>query len=263
MRERTPVPAKLIEALPKLRLIMSTVARICRSTSRRQKKQYHGVRYERTAAPDCGIDFCADARACAPGRRESDDMKNGKLWQDSVGIDLCGKTLGIIGLGRLGSKVAGIGKAFGMRVAAWSPNLTPDKCAEADVRYATKEQIFKGADIVSMHMQLSASTQYIIDAAELARMKRSALLINTSRGPLINETALLDALRKGVIAGFGVDVYDQEPLPADHPFRGLANVVMTPHIGFVTADNYRTYYGGAVEGIRAWLDGKPIRWRSP
>jgi phosphoglycerate dehydrogenase-like enzyme len=264
MRERTPIPAKLIEGLPKLRLIMSTGGQnLSIDVAAANQRNITVCGTSALSHPTVELTFALMLELARRAGRESDGMKNGKLWQDSVGMDLCGKTLGIIGLGRLGTKVAGIAHAFGMRVVAWSPNLTPDKCAEAAVRYATKEQLFSAADIVSVHMQLSASTRHIIDADELARMKRSALLINTSRGPLINETALLDALRKETIAGFGVDVYDEEPLSAGHPFRGLANVVMTPHIGFVTADNYRTYYGGAVEGIRAWLDGKPIRIAKP
>jgi D-3-phosphoglycerate dehydrogenase len=264
MRERTPIPAKLIEALPKLRMIMSTGGQnLSIDVAAADKRNITVCGTSALSHPTVELTFALMLELARRAGRESAGMKNGKLWQDSVGMDLCGRTLGIIGLGRLGSKVADIAKAFDMRVVAWSPNLTPDKCVEADVRYATKEQIFSDADIVSVHMQLSTSTRHMIDAPELARMKRSALLINTSRGPLINESALLDALGKGAIAGFGVDVYDEEPLPAGHPFRGLANVVMTPHIGFVTADNYRTYYGGAVEGIRAWLDGKPIRVAKP
>jgi len=211
------------------------------------------------AHPTVELTFALMLELARAAGRESDGMKNGKLWQDRVGTDLSGKMLGIIGLGRLGKKVADISKAFDMKVIAWSPNLTPEKCEEASVGYASKQDIFGQSDIVSVHMQLSAPTHHLIDAPDLARMKRSAFLINTARGPLINESALLAVLRQGAIAGFGVDVYDREPLPVDHPLRSLPNVVMTPHIGFVTVDNYRTYYGGAVEGIRAWLDGKPVR----
>ena len=260
MRERTPMPSMLIEALPKLRLIMSTGGQnLSIDVAAANKRDITVCGTSALPHPTVELNFALMLELARHAGRESDGMHNGKLWQDSVGMDLCGKTLGIIGLGRLGGKVAEIAKAFGMKVIAWSPNLTQEKCVEAGVGYATKEQVFRDADIVSLHMQLSAGTRHIIDAAELALMKRGALLINTSRGPLINEAALLDALRKGAIAGFGVDVYDEEPLPADHPFRTLPNVVMTPHIGFVTVDNYRTYYGGAVEGIRAWIDGKPIR----
>ena len=264
MRERTPMPATLIEALPKLRMIMSTGGQnLSIDVAAANKRDIAVCGTSALPHPTVELTFALILELARGAGRESERMKNGKLWQDRVGMDLCGKTLGIVGLGRLGRKVADIAKAFGMNTIAWSPNLTPERCAEAGVGYATKERVFRDADIVSVHMQLGSSTRHIVDAPELGRMKRSALLINTSRGPLINEAALLDALRKEAISGFGVDVYDEEPLPADHPFRSLANVVMTPHIGFVTADNYRTYYGGAVEGIRAWLDGKPIRVAKP
>jgi phosphoglycerate dehydrogenase-like enzyme len=264
MRERTPMPSKLIEALPKLRMIMSTGGQnLSIDVAAATKRKITVCGTSALPHPTVELTFALILELARRAGRESEGLKNGKLWQDSVGMDLCGKTMGIIGLGRLGGKVAGISKAFGMVVVAWSPNLTAERCNEAGVGYATKEQIFRDADIVSVHMQLSASTHHIIDAADLARMKRGALLINTSRGPLINEASLLKILSEGAIGGFGVDVFDEEPLRSDHPFRRLSNVVLTPHIGFVTADNYRTYYGGAVEGIRAWLDGKPIRVANP
>lgn len=260
MRERTPMPCELIERLPKLRMIMSTGGQNLSIDLKAAGKR--NITVCSTSAlphPTVELTFALILELARRAGRESEEMKRGKLWQDHVGMDLFGKTLGLVGLGRLGTRVAGIAKAFGMRVLAWSPNLTAKRCAEAGVGYADKAELFRAADIVSVHMQLGANTRHIVDADELAQMKRSALLINTSRGPLINESVLLHVLRQSAIAGFGVDVYDEEPLPADHPFRSLLNVVTTPHIGFVTIDNYRTYYGGAVEGIRAWLDEKPIR----
>jgi len=264
MRERTPVPADLIGALPKLRLIVSTGGQnLSIDVGAANRRNIIVCGTSALPHPTVELTFALILELARQAGRESERMKNGKLWQDRVGMDLFGKTFGIVGLGRLGTKAAGIAKAFGMKVVAWSPNLTPERCAEAGVGYATKDEIFRNSEIVSVHMQLSAPTRHIIDAAELALMKRNAFLVNTSRGPLINEAALLNVLREGKIGGFGVDVYDEEPLPSDHPFRRLPNVVMTPHIGFVTVDNYRTYYGGVVEGIRAWLDGKPIRVAKP
>lgn len=264
MRERTPIPAELIEALPNLRMIMSTGGQNLSIDVAAANRR--GITVCNTAAlphPTVELTFALMLELARQPGRQSEAMKSGLLWQDRVGIDLFGKTLGIVGLGRLGAKMASIATAFGMNVTAWSPNLTPEKCAEAGVAYAPKGELFGKSDIVSVHMQLGPRTRHLIDADELARMKRNAFLINTSRGELINEEALLAVLRADRIAGFGVDVFAEEPLPADHPFRKLPNVVLTPHIGFVTVDNYRTYYGGAVDGIRAWLDGNPVRVARP
>jgi phosphoglycerate dehydrogenase-like enzyme len=260
MRERTPLREELISALPNLRLIMTTGSQnlsIDVAAANRRGVTVCGT--TALAHPTVELTFALILELARRVGRESAALKNGKLWQDSVGIDLCGKTLGIVGLGRLGGKVAALGQAFGMQVIAWSPNLTPQRCTEAGVAYAAKHQLFGSADIVSLHMQLSARTRHMVDAEELALMKPGAFLINTARGELVNEACLLLALQGEKIAGAGIDVYAEEPMPATHPFRQLSNVVITPHIGFVTEDNYRTYYGGIVEGIRAWLDKKPIR----
>jgi D-3-phosphoglycerate dehydrogenase len=170
-----------------------------------------------------------------------------------------GKTLGVLGLGKLGSRVAALGKAFGMQVLAWSQNLTPEKASEAGAVYASKEKLLENSDIVTIHLVLSDRTRNLIGASELARMKPGALLVNTSRGPLVNQRALLEALGARRIAGAAIDVYDQEPLPADHPSRKVENLLLTPHLGYVTEENYRMIYGCAVENIRAFLDGKPVR----
>jgi phosphoglycerate dehydrogenase-like enzyme len=171
-------------------------------------------------------------------------------WQHTVGLELAGRTLGVIGLGRLGSQVARIGEAFGMDVIAWSQNMdTP----------LTKEELLQRSDIVTIHLRLSERTQGLIGAAELALMKPSALLINTSRGPIVDEDALLEALRTGRIAGAGIDVYDIEPLPADHPLRSAPNTVLTPHVGYVTDASYAVFFGEALEDIAAFLRGEPIR----
>jgi D-3-phosphoglycerate dehydrogenase len=186
-------------------------------------------------------------------------MKAGEPWQGTVGHDLKDKTLGVIGLGRLGSRVARVGQALDMRVLAWSPNLTRQRCEEAGVAYATKEDLLKQADFVTLHIVLSERTKGLIGAADLALMKKSACLINTSRGPLVDEAALIDALTNKTIAGAALDVYDTEPLPKGHPLRSLPGALLTPHLGYVTQDNYRIFYGQTVEAIRAWLDGHPVR----
>jgi D-3-phosphoglycerate dehydrogenase len=189
-------------------------------------------------------------------------MKSGELWQTTVGLDLEGQTLGVIGLGKLGARVARIAKAFGMKVLAWSQNLTPEKCQEAGVEYASKEDLLRQADFISIHVILSQRSRGLIGASDLALMKPTAYLINTSRGPIVDESALLGALKEKRIAGAGLDVFDVEPLPLDHPFRRLDNVVLTPHLGYVSVQNYRAYFSGVVEDIRGFLDGKPVRTMS-
>ena len=254
----------MISALPKLRLIMTTGSQnLSIDVAAANKRNITVCGTMALAHPTVELTFGLILELVRHVGRESEKLKSGKPWQDSVGTDLLGKTLGIVGLGRLGGKVAAIGTAFGMRVIAWSPNLTEPRCSEAGVAYASKDETFRTSDIVSLHMQLSARTRHMVDAKELALMKPSAFLINTARGELVNDASLLEALRGKKIAGAGIDVYAEEPLPAMHPFRQLANVVITPHIGFVTENNYRTYYGGIVEGIRAWLDKNPIRVLSP
>ena len=177
----------------------------------------------------------------------------------TVGRDLEGLTLGVIGLGKLGQRVAGVAKALGMKVIAWSQNLTPDKCREAGVDYAAKEDLFRNADIITIHLVLSDRSRGLVSAKELGLMKKTSYLINTARGPIVDEKALIAALQSKSIAGVGLDVFDVEPLPLDHPFRQMDNVVITPHLGYVSEQNYRGYFQGVVEDIRAWLDGKPVR----
>jgi D-3-phosphoglycerate dehydrogenase len=195
---------------------------------------------------------------------ESERLRHGARWQSTLGVDIEGKTLGLIGLGRLGQKVAKIARALDMKVIAWSQNLNLERCASAGVELApSKEALLRAADIVSLHVVLSERTRGLIGREEFALMKPSAYLINTARGPIVDETALIAALRDKRIAGAGLDVYDIEPLPADHPLRALDNVVLSPHLGYVTAENFRTCYAGVVEDIRAFLDGKPIRLLQP
>jgi phosphoglycerate dehydrogenase-like enzyme len=180
-------------------------------------------------------------------------------WQTMVGIDLAGRTLGVVGLGNQGAPVARIGQAFGMRVIAWSQNLTSARAAEHGAQAVSREALLEQADVVTIHLKLSDRSRGLIGAAELARMKPTALLVNTSRGPIVDEDALVAALRDGTIGGAALDVYDSEPLPSDHPLRSAPNTVLTPHIGYVTTATYEVFYGQALEDIAAWRDGEPLR----
>jgi D-3-phosphoglycerate dehydrogenase len=190
---------------------------------------------------------------------ENARLHAGAPWQTTIGLDLEGMTLGVLGLGKLGARTANIAKAFGIKVIAWSQNLTAEKCREAGVDYATKDNLFRQSDFITIHVVLSGRTRGLIGAAELALMKSTAFLINTSRGSIVDEAALIAALRQRKIAGAGLDVFDVEPLPLDHPFRKMDNVVITPHLGYVSEQNYRRYLADAVEDIRGFLDGKPVR----
>ncbi|MCK3832964.1 NAD(P)-dependent oxidoreductase, partial [Pseudomonas fluorescens] len=180
-------------------------------------------------------------------------------WQVGLGGDLHGKTLGVLGLGSIGQKVATFAQAFGMRVIAWSENLTPQRAAEAGVTWVSKRELFEQADILTIHLVLSERSRGLVDAQALAWMKPTAHLVNTARGPIVDEQALVQALSSGRLAGAALDVYAQEPLPADHPFRRLPNVLATPHVGYVSEHNYRQFYQQMIEDIQAWADGVPIR----
>jgi D-3-phosphoglycerate dehydrogenase len=186
-------------------------------------------------------------------------MKAGEPWQTTMGQDLEGLTLGVLGLGKLGQRVAGVATALGMKTIAWSQNLTPEKAKEGGAEYVSKDDLFRQADILSLHVVLSDRTRGIVGAKELGLMKKTAFLVNTSRGPLVDEKALIATLQSKSIAGAGLDVFDVEPLPLDHPFRKMDNVVITPHLGYVSQQNYAKMYPEIVEDIRAWLDGKPVR----
>jgi phosphoglycerate dehydrogenase-like enzyme len=260
MRERTAFPRAVIEALPKLKLLITTGMRNASIDLAAAKANNVVV---------CGTPgFGNGTAAIATGLMlelarhigyENARLKRGAAWQTTVGLDLEDMTLGLLGLGRLGSRMAEIGRAFKMNVIAWSQNLNPDKCRDAGADYVSRDDLFRRADFLSIHVQLSERTRGLIGANELASMKNTACLINTSRGPIVDETALIAALRDKRIAGAGLDVFDVEPLPIDHPFRKLDNVVLTPHLGYVTEQNYRAYFAGTVEDIRAFLDGKPVR----
>ncbi|HKA70416.1 MAG TPA: D-2-hydroxyacid dehydrogenase family protein [Xanthobacteraceae bacterium] len=260
MRERTPFPRAVIEALPKLKLLITTGARNASfdlEAAKERKVTVCGT--PGVGNPTAGIAIGLMLELTRRIGYENARMKAGELWQTTIGLDLDGHTLGVIGLGKLGTRVAQIAKAFGMKVIAWSQNLTPEKCQEAGVQYAGKEDLLRQADFISIHVVLSPRTRGLLGAKELSLMKPTGYLINTSRGPIIDEAALLAALKERRIAGAGLDVFDTEPLPVDHPLRRLDNVVLTPHLGYVSVQNYRAYFAGVVEDIRGFLDGKPVR----
>ncbi|MCQ8241654.1 D-2-hydroxyacid dehydrogenase family protein [Rhizosaccharibacter radicis] len=259
MRERTKLPADLLARLPKLRFIGSNAphnAAIDLDAATR-----YGIVVSSTGGKPNGTPELTWALILAAARRipvETAAFRSGG-WQRTVGLDLAGRTLGLVGLGNIGRRVATVGRAFGMEVLAWSDNLTDAAAIDAGARRVTKRQLFEQADWVSLHLVLSDRTRGLVGAEELAAMRPSAWLVNTARGPLVDETALVDALRRGVIAGAALDVFDHEPLPPDHPLRTLPNVLATPHVGFVTEDTYRVFYGETVENLLAWMNGAPIR----
>ncbi len=260
MRERTPFPRKVIEALPDLKLLITTGARNNAFDVKAATERGITVCGTRTSGnPTAGITIGLMLELTRHIGRENARMKAGEPWQVTIGKDLEGLTLGVLGLGKLGQRVANIAKAFGMKVLAWSQNLTPEKAQQGGVDYASKEDLFSKSDFVSIHVVLSDRSRGLVGAADIARMKPTAYLINTARGPIVDQAALLKALQEEKIAGAGLDVFDVEPLPVDHPYRKLDNVVLTPHLGYVSEQNYRTYFPDAVEDIRAWLDGKPVR----
>jgi phosphoglycerate dehydrogenase-like enzyme len=264
MRERTPFRRSLLERLPNLKLLMTT--------------GMGNASYDFAAATELGIPVAGTSMAPGPVTAElawgltlalmrripqEDAAVRAGSWQLSLGEGLYGKTLGVVGLGRLGTAVARVGLAFQMNVLAWSQNLTPEKAEAAGVGYATKEQLFGESDVVSIHYVLSDRSRDMIGANELALMKPTAYLINTSRGPIVNEATLVAALRDRKIAGAGLDVFDVEPLPQDHPLRRLPNTVITPHLGYVTQEGYAVMYAHAIENIQTWLTGDPTRIINP
>jgi phosphoglycerate dehydrogenase-like enzyme len=263
MRERTRLDKTLLQRLPNLKLIVSTGKR--------------NAAIDVQAARDAGIVVCSTggsetsapeltwALLLAAARRlpaEFSAMRAGR-WQTTIGRDLAGATLALLGLGGIGSTMARYGNAFGMNIIAWSENLDTARAEAAGARRVEKDDLFRHGDFISVHLRLSPRTRGLVDAHALSLMKPDAILINTSRGPIVAEDALIDALRNRRIGGAALDTYDTEPLPADHPFRTLDNVVATGHVGYVTEGSYRVYYGETVENIRAWLDGEPIRIMEP
>jgi len=263
MRERTPLPARLLDRLPELKLIVTSGPR--------------NDAVDIAAAKEGGILVCGTS---SPGHATAEltfglilslargipqqalsVRQNG--WQLGLGRDLKGATLGIVGLGRLGALVAGYAKAFGMETIAWSQNLTEERAAEVGVAPVGKERLLARADFVTLHLKLSDRTRGLIGQEEIARMKPGGYLINTSRGPIVDRIALSNALAHGTIAGAAIDVYDQEPLPVNHPFRGLPGLLATPHIGYVTRETYEIFYRETLEDVLAYLAGEPIRVIEP
>ncbi|WP_089721721.1 D-2-hydroxyacid dehydrogenase family protein [Candidatus Entotheonella palauensis] len=263
MRERTPFQRSLLQRLPNLKLLITAGMR--------------NASIDLQAASDCGVMVCGTEGLGYPTAeltwglilslmrripREDQATRNGQ-WQVTTGLGLQGKTLGLMGLGRLGSQVAAVGKAFKMNLIAWSQNLTAERAAQSDAALVSKDELIAQSDILSIHLILSGRTQGLIGARELSMMKPTAYLVNTSRGPIVDEPALIQALENDTIAGAGLDVFDVEPLPLDHPFRRLDNIVIPPHIGYVTDETYRVFYGDALEDIQAFLKGEPIRVLNP
>jgi phosphoglycerate dehydrogenase-like enzyme len=263
MRERTPLPARVLQQLPRLRLLVTTGA--------------SNASIDVAAAASLGIAVCGTSSsgnavpeltigmiiALTRNFAAEDAAVRAGGWQHTIGPGLAGSVLGVVGLGRLGGPVARLASALGMSVIAWSPQLTPERAAPHDVRAVSKSELFAESDVITIHMPLSDRSRGLIGAADLALMKPTAYLINTSRGPIVDETALLDVLSSNRIAGAGLDVYDVEPLPEDHPLRTMPNTLLLPHIGYVTTDGYRTWFGEAVEDILAWTAGAPIRVIEP
>lgn len=259
MRERTPFPRSLLTRLPELQLLITSGG--------------GNASFDLKAATDLGIVVCGTGGAgegpteltwglilglARQIPQEDQHTRQGK-WGTAVGIGLKGKNLGLLGLGNIGSKVARVGNAFDMNVIAWSQNLTAQRAAECQATRVDKETLFRDSDIVSIHVRLSDRTRGLVGARELSLMKPTAYLINISRGPIVDEAALVDVLQRRAIAGAGLDTFDIEPLPANHPFLKLDNTLLTPHIGYVTEEAYRAYYTGTVEDIRAFASGEPVR----
>ena len=261
MRERMPFPRVLIERLPKLKLIVFTGGRIRTLDLEAAREKGITVTYTRGAGSQYSTSELTWALILAAARNlcAEDRAVRAGDWQKSIGTTQHGKTLGILGLGNIGSRVAAVGRAFGMEIVAWSPNLTPERAEASGARAVTKADLFRQSDIVTIHMILSERTRGLVGPGDLALMQRHAILINTARGPIVEETALVEALRSKRIAGAGLDVFDQEPLPPDHPLRRLENVVLSPHLGYVTREIYAVFFQDMVENIAAYLAGKPVR----
>jgi phosphoglycerate dehydrogenase-like enzyme len=267
LRERTAFPRALIEKLRNLKFMVLTGARAASLDDKAAAER--GIPISTTPggasnAPTAELGW-ALLMMCARDLAKAERLARAGKWHD--GIEqmqvLEGKRLGILGLGKLGTRVAGYAKAFGMEVVAWSQNLTPEKAEAGGAKYVTKDELLATSDFISIHLALSDRTRGLIGAGDLAKMKKSAILVNTSRGPIVDEAALIAALKNRTIAHAGLDVYDKEPLPADHPLIKLDNVTLIPHLGYVVEDSYRHFYGGAVKDIEAWLDGSPINVLNP
>jgi phosphoglycerate dehydrogenase-like enzyme len=263
MRERTPFPRSLLDRLPNLKLLVTTGMR--------------NASFDMQAAKDRGVSVCGTGGlptptaeltwgliiGCVRHIAAEDRATRAGHWQTTIGPTLHGATLGCLGLGNLGSQVARVGLAFGMNVIAWSQNLTAERAQQVGAKLVSKDELLSQSDVVSIHLVLSDRTRALVGARELALMKPTAFLVNTSRGPIVDEAALIETLRQHKIAGAGLDVFGEEPLPPDHPFLKLDNTLITPHLGYVTLETYDRFYGEAVEDILAWLNGAPVRVIEP
>lgn len=259
LRERTAFPRELIVRLPNLKLLATCGmwnAAIDMKAARDHNVLVCGTSGTPTSTTELTWGLILAITRSIP--QEDKAIRDGN-WQTSLGIDLAGRTLGLLGLGRIGGAVARIGTAFRMNLIAWSENLTDERAEKFGAKRVTKQELFAQSDILSVHLVLSQRTKGLVGAEDLARMKPTAYLVNTSRGPIIDEQALVNVLQDNKIAGAGLDVFDSEPLSDGHPFLGCDNLVLTPHIGYVTEENYRIFYGDTLENIKAFLDGKPIR----
>ena len=259
MRERTPITKNLIENLTKLKFIITSGLRnrsIDLDTTKKRKIIVSGT--DSNIHPTPELTWALILGLARNLKEEIDNMYQG-YWQTTIGIELKGKILGLIGLGRVGSQVAKIGKAFGMQVMAWSENLNLDTCKKLDVLPCSKEDLIKNSDFLSIHVQGGERYKNCITLKELDKMKKTSFLINTSRGPIVNEDDLIIALSTNEIAGAGLDVFEKEPLPENNKLRFLPNALLTPHLGYVTAENYSIYYTQMIESLEACVDGKPIR----
>ena len=253
MRERTPLTREILARLPKLRLIVSTGFRNASIDIKAAKEQEIEVKhtgYVWSGAPELTWALLMAVARNIP--QENTNLKSGN-WQTTIGTDLSGKTIGIVGLGNIGTKIAAYARVFDMKVIAWSENLTAEKAHAAGAALVSKETLFRESDFISIHLVLSDRSRGIVSADDLRQMKPSAYLINTSRGPLVDEQALIEVLQQKRIAGAAIDVFSEEPLPADHPFRSLDNILATPHIGYVTEDTYKVFYTDTVKAIQEWM----------
>jgi phosphoglycerate dehydrogenase-like enzyme len=264
MRERTLFGKDVIDALPNLKLIVTSGMRNAAiDVAAANARGVNVCGTESLGHPTAELTFGLMLELARRIGYENARLKAGARWQSTLGIDLNGKTLGIIGLGKLGTRVARIANALDMKVIAWSQNLTAEKAKQSGANLVSKEELLRQSDFVTVHVQLSQRTRGLIGANELALMKPTAFFINTSRGPVADEKAIEAALKEKKIAGVAIDTYNEEPLPLGHPFRELNNIVITPHLGYVTAENYKRFYDQMVEDVRGWLDGKPVRVIAP
>jgi len=259
MRERTPFPRSLVERLPQLKLLVTTGMR--NASFDMQALRDHGVVVCGTEGGGLDTAELTWGLILGAARRIAEDhrsMRDG-LWQTRIGHRVAGKTLGVLGLGRLGSAVARVGLALDMKVIAWSPNLTAERAAAQGIERVEKDALFRRSDILSIHVVLSPRSRGLVGRSDIALMQKNAILVNTSRGPIVDTAAVVEALEAGRLGYAAFDVYDREPLPAEHPLRRAPNVLLTPHIGYVTEENYRSSYPQIVENVVAFLDGNPVR----